>query len=289
MPRPRRRREDRGFGWRPGLARIRANRTEGAGPLARDALAILDQTLRRARRASGAEWRAWASEVAHALAATQPAMALFAQWAGDWRSMVRSARGAPLRPRLRAWVRRWKRRLREEPRRIDRVVVRRLPPRARVVTISHSSTVVGAFRSMPAARRPREVIALESRPGGEGRTLARALRGVGVPARWVRDPSMPRVVRTADVVVLGADTVESNGDVVHKVGTRALAEEAGRAEVPVVVVAGRSKWRLASTPRSPLPPRFDRTPARWISEYWTDRGVSRSRGRRHGAPLSQRR
>lgn len=120
---------------------------------------------------------------------------------------------------------------------------------------------------------------LESQPGGEGRTLASELRGAGIKARWVRDRSRRIAVRDSDLVVIGADTVERDGSVVHKVGTRALAREALRRQVPVVVVAGSSKWVPEFSRSGPLPRLFDRTPARWIAQYWTDQGRRPGRSR----------
>ena len=273
--------------WKRRLDEIRANRSEGAGPLAQATLAVLARELRRPALASPATTRSFATEVTRELARTQPAMAVFGEWSRDWRGMRRTTSGNLLGRVLRRWVRRWNDRIRAEPARIGRVVARRMPPKARVLTLSHSSTVARAFLSLPASRRPREVIALESRPGGEGRSLVRELRRGGLPARWVPDRAMPRVVAAADLVVLGADTVEANGDLVHKVGTRALVAEAWRMGVPVVVIAGRSKWRTGPAAPGRLPRRFDRTPARGISEYWTDLGVRRPAGR--AARASQRR
>jgi len=102
--------------------------------------------------------------------------------------------------------------------------------------------------------------------------FARDLRRAGFSARTIPDRDGVDTVRSADLLVLGADAVAADGSVVHKVGTRALAEAAARSGIGVVVIAGRSKFTGRSAPRKHLPPGFDRTPARWISEYWTDAG-----------------
>jgi translation initiation factor 2B subunit (eIF-2B alpha/beta/delta family) len=81
------------------------------------------------------------------------------------------------------------------------------------------------------------------------------------------------MVPRADLVLVGADAVYGDGSVVHKVGTRPLTLAALRAGVPVIVVAGRSKSVPGPCPSRTLPPRFDRTPARAVREFWTDRGV----------------
>ncbi len=123
------------------------------------------------------------------------------------------------------------------------------------------------------------VTCLESRPGGEGRRLAARWAREGIAARWVPDRERRSAVRASDAVLVGADAILADGSLVHKVGTRALAREARRAGVPFLVAAGRSKRvPFARLPR-PLPARFDRTPAREIAGFLTDRGGTAPRPR----------
>jgi len=92
------------------------------------------------------------------------------------------------------------------------------------------------------------------------------------------------VAASADLVIIGADAVFSDGSIAHKVGTRILARAASKAGVPVVVVAGRSKFTGRPAPRRPLPARFDRTPSRYVSEIWTDSGVRAGGAKRRLRP-----
>jgi len=114
--------------------------------------------------------------------------------------------------------------------------------------------------------------------------MARELRTAGIPARTITDRAGREAVRTADLLLLGADTVFSDGSLVHKVGTRPLALAAHRAGVPVVVVGGRSKFTRRGRPRARLPALFDVTPGRWIDEYWTDVGRLTGPARRGWRP-----
>lgn len=114
---------------------------------------------------------------------------------------------------------------------------------------------------------------LESRPGGEGRRLARDLRWSGLTVRLVPDAEGTFWVRTVDRVVLGADTIYADGSVAHKVGTRRLALAAHRRGIPVIVIAGASKSVTDRPATHRLPPLFDLTPAGAITAYWTDRAV----------------
>jgi translation initiation factor 2B subunit (eIF-2B alpha/beta/delta family) len=87
---------------------------------------------------------------------------------------------------------------------------------------------------------------------------------------------MEHEVSRANLVLLGADLVYSGGALLNKIGSRPLARAAHQRGVPTIVVTGSSKFVL-QRPRGP-PPRhelFDRTPARWITEYWTEAGPIR--------------
>ncbi|HYM11250.1 MAG TPA: hypothetical protein VEU62_10980, partial [Bryobacterales bacterium] len=93
-------------------------------------------------------------------------------------------------------------------------VVSLLPRGARVVTISHSSTVEAALL----AAQPSQIYALESLLGGEGRTLAAKIGATVVP-----DAAMGRIVPSADCALVGIDAFDRAGAILHKVGTLPLA------------------------------------------------------------------
>ena len=235
-----------------------------------------------------AQIRHRAREIARELARTQPAMGTFGAWSAEWARLVRSTSGVGLLLTAAAWARRQERELSLEPVRVARTVRAALPSGSRVVTISRSATLLRALAALPGSRRPREVVALESLPGGEGRQFVRDLRKAGVSSRAVRDSSVNSTVREATIVLIGADAVYRDGSVVHKVGTHRLAMAAQRAGVPLVVVAGRSKWTESRPRPSLLPRRFDRTPGCLITAFWTERGVRRL-GTGHPRPRADKR
>ena len=226
-------------------------------------------------------------------------MAVFRSWGLQWSGLARNTPRSQLGPALDRWIAAHRRRLGQEPRRIARTVRRALPARARIVTISRSDTVRRSLASIARDRRPRDVIVLESRPGAEGRLQAAAIRRDGLTARVVPDEQGRRLVASADLVLLGADTVDRTGAVVHKVGTLPLARAAHRAGVPTVVVTGMLKASPVLVRSDGLGALFDRTPARYVTEYWTDDGrirggawpgrlgeFARPRGRRRHGGLS---
>ena len=256
------------------FGRIRADRSHGARALAAEALRTLAELLDGWARRPEVSLRSTFRRVARALEEAQPAMGPFLRWADEWRRMARSGAREDLVRTAHAWIRRERARLRAETPRLIRTVRRRFPKDANhVVTLSRSQTVLLALSALARSRRPTRVTVLESLPGAEGRPFAKDLRRAGLSARVIPDRAGPTTVATADLVLIGADAVFSDRSVVHKVGTRSLARAASRSGVPVVVVAGRSKFTGRPAPRRPLPAEFDRTPSRYISEFWTDDGV----------------
>ncbi len=88
-----------------------------------------------------------------------------------------------------------------------------------------------------------EVIASETRPLLQGARLTGwELRELGVPCRLAVDGAGPFLMARGmvDAVILGADRVCANGDVVNKVGSYAHALGAARAGIPFLVVAPES-------------------------------------------------
>jgi translation initiation factor 2B subunit (eIF-2B alpha/beta/delta family) len=268
--------------------RIRSDRTHGAWALALEALDALESVLDEWQRSHREPLPTVLRRSARRLETSQPAMGPFLRWAGALRELARSAPAPGLLSRSHRFLRREQAQLKRELSRLQRVGRRRFPADARhVITLSRSQTVLSVLSSLPPARRPVQVSVLESLPGGEGRLFAGDLRTAGLSARVLSDRAGPSAVRTADLVLIGADAVFSDGSVVHKVGTNRLARAAARKGVPVVVVAGRSKFTGRPAPSRPLPAWFDRTPARFLSEFWTDEGV-RPGGRARVGPAHRR-
>lgn len=105
-----------------------------------------------------------------------------------------------------------------------------------VATVSSSETVAAVLAIAAAAGRVPRVIVPESRPAGEGVSLAVALREHGIASTIVADAALPGLVDRADLVLVGADSV-SESDFVNKIGTYPLSLAAREAGVPVHVAA----------------------------------------------------
>jgi translation initiation factor 2B subunit (eIF-2B alpha/beta/delta family) len=124
----------------------------------------------------------------------------------------------------------------EARRRIPEVALELFDRRTKVLTLSYSSNVEAVLRNAYQKKLLDRVIALESRPGGEGVVFASRLRDLGVSVKVVPDSTMHIYLKDVDFVMVGADAITYDGCLVHKVGTRLLAEKAYDLSKPIVVV-----------------------------------------------------
>ena len=164
---------------------------------------------------------------------------------------------------------------------------RSVVPADTVMTYSYSSTVIELLSRL----RPRRAIMSEARPLGEGLRHARALRSAGLAVTLITEAQMALFVQEADAIVVGADTILPNGDLVNKIGTRLLALAAKDAQIPFYSVAETLKVAAPSEPQPFAPEEgpaseissarwlevrnvyFEATPRRLVTGYITERGV----------------
>ena len=160
-----------------------------------------------------------------------------------------------------------------------------------LMTHSISGTVVDVLVSC--RDQIERVIALEGRPRYEGRELAKELVRHGIAVTLITDAQADIFLPQCHALVVGADTVLANGDVLNKAGTALLAWAARGHRVPLYVLCETLKisphrWtgNLAQLeekePDEVLPSPiegvtvrnfyFDRTPARLVSRVITEQG-----------------
>jgi len=119
-----------------------------------------------------------------------------------------------------------------------------IQPGMTLMTHSSSSNVMALFRACHLADLNVQAIITESRPGMEGRKLARYLNKLGVPCQFITEAQMASFVMQADKVILGADTVLRDGSLITKAGSHLLALAAKDAGIPFWVLAEGFKHAL---------------------------------------------
>ncbi len=174
---------------------------------------------------------------------------------------------------------RLERSLREGNRLIAEKVRSLIAPTASVITISNSSTVREALITAGVRR----VYVLESLPGGEGRSMAEALQaklsdspGAEKRVRLIPDAAMANVVPLVDCALVGVDSFDRRGSILHKVGTLPLALCCRHFGKPFHA-AGHSfklvEGELGAAPEGDALPEeswFDLTPAEMITRLITE-------------------
>ncbi len=258
---------------RAAVREIRSDRERGARQLA---LATLEALRSVASDCSGEEFRGCARELALArpmMAATQNAVA----WA--WSRYLDTGNAAEA---------------------VDDVIeaiqtapdgmaaaARRAVPTGTLMTYSYSSSVIELLGRL----KPRRVIVSETRPSHEGLRMARELVAQGISMTLITEAQIALFAQEVDAVVVGADTILPEGDLINRIGTRLLALAAKDADVPLYSISETLKVAAPSEP-IPFAPQegkpkevcdekwlevrnvyYEMTPARLVTTYVTETGL----------------
>ena len=166
----------------------------------------------------------------------------------------------------------------------------------RLMTCSISGTVLDTLNAH--RQQISQIIVLEGRPRYEGREMAHALSSQGFTVTLLTDAQADIFIPHCQALVVGADSILANGDVLNKAGTALLAHAAHGHHVPFYVLCETLKissqqwpadFQLAQTfleekeseevLEHPLPGvtvrnfYFDHTPYALISNVFTELGV----------------
>ena len=184
--------------------------------------------------------------------------------------------------------------LQESVARISRIARGLIPEGARVLTHSHSSTVLRTLIDAKEGGKDFEVVCTESRPMCEGFQLAKKLSENRIKVRLEIDCAAPYTMKDIDVVLVGADCITPYG-LVAKVGTYSLAISAKEKGIHFYALCGTEKllgagmakkYRiLRKEPREVWPDApqgvevfnfyFDATPLHYLTSIFTEEGMLR--------------
>jgi len=166
-------------------------------------------------------------------------------------------------------------------------------------------TALGVVRAAVEAGKKVSVVADETRPFLQGaRLTAWELQKDGIPVTLIADVAAASLLRAGDIdlVVVGADRIAANGDVVNKIGTYPVAVLAREHGVPFYVAAPTSTVDLDLSEGSLIPieergaeevltcfgspiapegvsvrnPAFDMTPHALVAGIATEQGLCRA-------------
>ncbi len=126
--------------------------------------------------------------------------------------------------------------------RIGEIGSNRIRDGDRILTHCNSSAVLSVIRTAFNDGKDVEVFATESRPNRQGFITVRELSEEGIPATLIMDSAVRWTMRDIDLVLVGADTVTSDGVVINKIGTSQVALIADEARTPFMVCAETYKF-----------------------------------------------
>ena len=115
-----------------------------------------------------------------------------------------------------------------------------------VFTHCHSSTVTNILRKAKEDGKKFEVVCTETRPVFQGRITAKELLSFGIKTTFIVDSAARSFMRNVNLVIVGADAITSEGNVINKIGTGTIALLAHEARKPFYVVAELLKFDPAT-------------------------------------------
>lgn len=110
-----------------------------------------------------------------------------------------------------------------------------------IITISNSYTVFQVLKLINKNLSIKELFVCESRPNFEGRLLAKRTANEGISTEIILEANLSYYVEKADLIIIGADTIFPNGNIVNKIGSRSLAIISKYFNKPFYVLGESSK------------------------------------------------
>ena len=137
--------------------------------------------------------------------------------------------------------------LQNSKKRIAEIGSRRIPSSSQkfnVMTHCHSSLVTGILLEAKKQGKNFKVINTETQPRLQGRKTASKLLNAGIEVIHVVDSAMRWAVRhyQVDLILIGADSITSEGTIINKIGSRLLALVAHEEHVPFYVASPLLKY-----------------------------------------------
>ena len=130
--------------------------------------------------------------------------------------------------------------------RIALVGSKRISNNSKILTHCHSSTVINILLKAKLAGKSFDVICTESRPVFQGRITAKELVEAGIDTTMIVDSAVRYFVNNVDLVIVGADAITSEGNVINKIGTSMVALAAKEARTPFYVASELLKFDPAT-------------------------------------------
>ncbi len=227
------------------IEEIRGDRIHGASQLARQAAGVLKHAAELSRAETVDQFLLELKQVGRELMAARPAMAPVFNTLHHWLSAISEKAAEKELVSIRHFaISKADELIEGSLQAVDQIsgyAFELIAAGDVIMTHSYSSTVVAALKEAFAGHGIR-VITTRSGPGRTGERTAAQLGLYGVPVTFIDDVAMGLYMSKASKVMVGADRVCADGEVVNGIGTYQLALAAERANIPVYVLCETLKF-----------------------------------------------
>ena len=142
---------------------------------------------------------------------------------------------------------------------------KRIRSNSTILTHCHSSTVTHLLKKARQDGKVFEIVCTETRPVFQGKTTAREMLDLDIKTTFIIDSATRFFMNHADMVIVGADAITSEGNVINKIGTSMVALVAHEARTPFYVVSELLKFDPATMYGD-----YEKIEERDASEIWKD-------------------
>jgi ribose 1,5-bisphosphate isomerase len=125
---------------------------------------------------------------------------------------------------------------------IAEIGARRIRNDSIILTHCHSSTVTHLLKKAKQEGKTFEIICTETRPVFQGKITAKEMLDLDVKTTFIIDSAVRFFMNQVNLVVVGADAITSEGNVINKIGTSTVALVAHEARTPFYVVSELLKF-----------------------------------------------
>ncbi len=132
--------------------------------------------------------------------------------------------------------------LQDSKEKIAEIGAKRIKDNSVILTHCHSSTVTHLLEIAKEEGKAFEIICTETRPFFQGRTTVKEMLELGIKTTLVVDSATRFFMNQVDLVIVGADAITSEGNVINKIGTSMIALVAREARTPFYVVSELLKF-----------------------------------------------
>ena len=125
---------------------------------------------------------------------------------------------------------------------VSEIGARKIKKNMIIFTHCHSSNVMSVLKKAKKQKKKFEIYNTETRPKFQGRITALELNEANIPVTHFVDLAAKNAIKKADIVLIGCDAIDSEGNCYNKIGSGMFAEIANKYDIPLYVIT--DSWKF---------------------------------------------